>query len=104
MTKQGAVLDVVAAARHSNPLTNMHGGVTLCLADLTAVAALEEHVGPMARASIHVVYVRPIPMGTAMRFTATVEHAGRTFAVARVEARSADDRLCAAATITAAPR
>jgi uncharacterized protein (TIGR00369 family) len=99
-----AVLDLLATRSLVNPLRNVHGGITLCAADLTALAALESSGRPMETASIHVAYVRPIPLGTTARFEATVVHSGRSFAVARVDARNAEGKICATATVTAAAR
>lgn len=99
-----AVLDLLATPSLVNPLHNVHGGITLCAADLTALAALESAGRPMETASIHVAYVRPIPLGTTARFEAAVVHSGRSFAVARVDARNADGKICATATVTAAAR
>ena len=100
--KVSAVLQMTATPHLVNPLGNVHGGITLCAADVTAIAALEGPGHPMTTASIHVAYVRPIPLGTSATFTATVVHAGRTFAVARVDARNAHGKICATATVTAA--
>lgn len=104
LTDGGAVLELLTTSAVRNPLNNMHGGVTLCLADLTAITALEASGQPFETASIHVAYVRPIPVGTSVTFTATVTHAGRSFAVARVDARNGAGKVCASATVTAAAR
>lgn len=101
---EAATLDLAATSALVNPLGNVHGGITLLAADLTALAAMEAAGQPMTTASIHVAYVRPIPLGSTARFEATVVHQGRTFAVARVEARNAAGKLCATATVTAAAR
>lgn len=103
-SKERALLDLQATPALVNPLRNVHGGITLCAADLTAIAALETGGRLMETASIHVAYVRPIPLGTAVRFEATVVHSGRSFAVAHVHARNADGKICATATVTAAAR
>lgn len=99
-----AVLDLVATPALVNPLHNMHGGITLCAADVTALAALESAGGPMATSSIQVNYIRPIPLGSSVRFEATVLHSGRTFGVARVDVRNAEGKVCAAATVAAGSR
>jgi uncharacterized protein (TIGR00369 family) len=103
-TDASAVLDLTATPFLVNPLGNVHGGITLCAADLTAVAAVEAHGREMSTASIHVSYVRPMPLGSVVTFHAKVLHSGRTFAVALVDARTADGKLCATATVTATAR
>lgn len=103
-TEGGAVLDLVTFGRHANPLGNMHGGITVCLVEMTALSALEATGQRFAAASIHVCYLRPIPVGTPVTFAATVSHLGRSFAVTTVEARTAEGKTCVTATVTAGSR
>ena len=104
VTGAAARLEIVAAPALLNPLGNLHGGITLCLADLVACTAFEAGTGAFQTSSIHVSYLRPIPLGTAMTFTATVSHAGRSFALATVDATNSAGKLCATATVTAGSR
>ena len=67
-------------------------------------AQLLRQVGAFRTSSIHVSYLRPIPLRAEMTFTARVSHAGRSFAVATVDAISSADKLCATATVTAGSR
>ncbi|EWT07828.1 hypothetical protein N864_22220 [Intrasporangium chromatireducens Q5-1] len=100
-TSEGALLDVAATPALVNPLSNLHGGITLCLADLVAITAMEAEARALETTSIHVAYLRPVPLGTTVSFVAHVIHSGRTFAVARVEARTAEGKRCISGTVTA---
>jgi uncharacterized protein (TIGR00369 family) len=99
----GALLELTVTPWLTNPLGNMHGGITLCACDLVAQAAIDAAGGPPRTASIHVAYTRPIPAGTRVRFTAEVAHLGRAFAVVRVTALDDSGRPCAIATVTTGP-
>jgi uncharacterized protein (TIGR00369 family) len=99
-----AVFDLMATPSLVNPLGNVHGGITLCAADVTAIAALETPGSHWSTASIRVSYVRPIPLGSTVTFEARVAHSGQTFAAALVDARNAEGKLCATATVTATAR
>jgi len=99
----GALLELTVTPELTNPLGSMHGGVTLCACDLVAQAAIEAAGRPPRTASIHVAYVRPMPLGTTLRFTAQVTHLGRAFGVVRVTAINADGKPCAIATVTTGP-
>jgi len=100
----GGLLELTVTPELTNPLGNMHGGITLCACDLVAQAAIEAAGGSQRTASIHVAYPRPIPLGTRVRFTAQVMHLGRAFGVIRVTALNAGGRPCAIATVTTGPR
>jgi len=103
----GALLELTVTPDLTNPLGNLHGGVTLCACDLIAQAAVEAAVeaagGPPRTASVHVAYPRPVPVGARVRFTAQVEHLGRAFAVVRVTARTDRGKPFAIATVTTSP-
>lgn len=58
-----------------NPLGNVHGGISLCLAALNAAAVAPEH---LEIASLHIVYARPIPVGTHLAHRVTTLHQGRS--------------------------
>lgn len=103
-TGDGAELDLVASAELVNPLGNLHGGIALCASDVVAHAALEAAGRPSDTASVHIAYARPVPLGTAVRFDASVAHAGRSFAVVRVTASNEAGKPCTIATVTAAAR
>ncbi len=88
----------------TNPLGNLHGGITLCACDLVAQAAVGAAGGPPRTASIHVAYPRPAPVGARVRFAAQVVHLGRAFGVVRVTANHDDSgKPFAIATVTLGP-
>jgi uncharacterized protein (TIGR00369 family) len=99
----GALLELTVTPELTNPLGNLHGGITLCACDLVAQAPVEAAVGPRRPASIHVAYARPMPLGTRVRFMAEVTHLGRAFGVVRVTALNASGKPCAIATVTTGP-
>ncbi|MFD4972913.1 PaaI family thioesterase [Streptomyces sp. NPDC058424] len=103
-TSGGAELDLMATAELVNPLGNLHGGIALCVSDIVAHAALNAAGRPSDTASLHVAYTRPIPLGTTVRFEASVAHSGRSFGVVRVTATNEVGKPCSIATVAAAAR
>ncbi|MFI1112441.1 PaaI family thioesterase [Streptomyces physcomitrii] len=99
--RDSAELDLLATAELVNPLGNLHGGVALCASDLAAQAALQAGDRSFGTSSVHIAYARPVPLGTAVRFVATVAHAGRSFAVVTVTALNELGKPCTLATVTA---
>jgi uncharacterized protein (TIGR00369 family) len=100
----GALFELTVTPELTNPLGNLHGGVTLCACDLVAQAAVGAARGPARTASIHVAYPRPVPAGAKVRFAAQVVHLGRAFGVVRVTAHNDDNgKLFAIATVTMSP-
>jgi len=57
-----------------NPLGNVHGGISLCLAALNAEDVAPEH---LEIASLHIVYARPIPIGARLAHQIRTVHQGR---------------------------
>lgn len=96
-TEAGARLDLTVTPDLVNPMGNLHGGITLCLCDLLAHTALG---GQRHTASVHVAYPRALPLGTTARFDCSVEHRGRSFAVARISAVNDAGKPCVIATVT----
>jgi uncharacterized protein (TIGR00369 family) len=103
-TDDGAELECVATIDLVNPLGNLHGGIALCASDIAANAALIATGLTCDTASIHIAYVRPVPLGTVLTFEAAVVHAGRTFAVVSVAGKNESGKACTIATVTAAVR
>jgi acyl-coenzyme A thioesterase PaaI-like protein len=96
-------LSLPVAGHLTNPMGNLHGGVTLCISDLLAEAALLRSPGPpLTTASIHVIYTRPLPAGCSGLFTAKVRHRSRRLGVVEVEG-SVDGRMATRATVVAHP-
>ena len=96
----GTALDLDVTQDLTNPLGNLHGGITFAACDLAAQAALLAVGGPTQTASIHVAYPRPMPLGTTPRFEARVLHHGRSLGIVRVTATLDGVKPCAVATIT----
>jgi uncharacterized protein (TIGR00369 family) len=96
-TEAGARLELTVTPDLANPMGNLHGGITLCLCDLLAHTALG---GQRHTASVHVAYPRALPLGTTARFDCTLEHRGRSFAVARISAVNDAGKPCVIATVT----
>jgi uncharacterized protein (TIGR00369 family) len=100
LAEGGAELDITVTSGLTNPLGNLHGGITLAACDLAAQAALLEAGGPTQTASVHVAYPRPMPLGTTPRFEARVLHNGRSLGIVRVTATLDGVKPCAVAMIT----
>ncbi|HEY6787640.1 MAG TPA: PaaI family thioesterase [Trebonia sp.] len=100
VTEGGAELDLEVTADLTNPLGNLHGGITFAACDLAAQAALLAAGGPTQTASINVTYPRPMPLGAAPRFEARVLHRGRSLGIVRVTATVDGVKPCSIATIT----
>ncbi|MFR9805010.1 acyl-CoA thioesterase domain-containing protein [Pseudonocardia sp. RS010] len=80
----------------ANPSEVVHGGI---LATLVMMLGEREWAGSdLALAAVNVRYLRPA-VGV-VTFRTVVEHAGRSLALVRVEARTATGKLCAAGTVT----
>jgi uncharacterized protein (TIGR00369 family) len=84
-------LDVVVTPQLVNPLGNLHGGMSLCLADWVASLVMPR---PSRTASIRVQYVRPLGLMAKARFTAEIEHQGRSLGVVRVVVRDERGKIC----------
>jgi uncharacterized protein (TIGR00369 family) len=101
-TEGGALLDLAVTPGLTNPLGNLHGGITLAACDVLAQAALLAAGGPTQTASVHVAYPRPVPLGATPRFEARVLHRGRSLGIVRVTATVDGMKPCAVAMITTA--
>lgn len=67
-----------------NPRHMMHGGITLCASEVTAVRSRMAAGVDLPTSSIHTSYTRGIPAGSEVELRATTRHAGRTFWVSEV--------------------
>lgn len=104
LTANGAELHLTVTPRLGNPLANLHGGISLCASELVGLAALQNSGPPLETASVHVVYARPIPLGSDVTFHASVTHRGRSLAVAQVISTNDAGKPCTIATVTAHSR
>ena len=101
LTPDGAALHLTASPRLANPLGNLHGGISLCASEIVGLAAINRAGSSLSTASVHVVYARPMPLGTDVTFRATVTHQGRSLAVAQVISTATAGKPCTIATVTA---
>jgi uncharacterized protein (TIGR00369 family) len=83
----------------ANPLGNLHGGVSLWLAEGVGSAALRQGNPMLETASIHVTYLRPAPIGTSVRVVAAPRHTGRSLGLADVRIVLPGGRPCVEATV-----
>ncbi|MET8430468.1 PaaI family thioesterase [Nocardia sp. NPDC004860] len=83
-----------------NPVSHLHGGVAVWLMEAAGAHALDTDDLVFYPSSMHVVYLRPLPVGESMRLVVDLAHTTRRGATAHVEIRRDDQIACAAATIT----
>jgi uncharacterized protein (TIGR00369 family) len=93
------VIKLTATRNLTNPMENLHGGVSLCISEWAGALALSRVGSPLSAASVHVSYLRPIPLGTRVRFTTRVVHAGRTLGVAHVTSHDEAGKPCTVTTL-----
>lgn len=98
-TDAGADVRLSVTPRVQNPLTNMHGGMSIAVCDIAATAALASRYSTVRTSSLHVSYVRPLTAGSDAVFEARVAHAGRTYAVVDVVG-TANGRICVLGRLT----
>jgi uncharacterized protein (TIGR00369 family) len=96
----GITLRLAATLELSNPQGSLHGGISLCASEIAGLAILQERSLPLVTASIHIAYLRPVPVDGEVSFDAKVLHRGRTLGVAQVVSHDADGRACTLATVT----
>lgn len=92
-----AVLQVTTTPAHENGAGVTHGGLTASLIDSATGMAILTAVAPeavIATVDLNITYARPIPIdGGPLTATATVDHIGRTIAVASCEVRDPKGRV-----------
>jgi uncharacterized protein (TIGR00369 family) len=96
-----SVFDFAVEPALGNPLGNLHGGVTLAASELVASSvAAHADLPELTTSSIHVTYVRPVPVGTVLRLESEVVSRGRSLAVVRVLGRDTQGKPCTVAHVT----
>ncbi|WP_198020096.1 PaaI family thioesterase [Nocardioides sp. J54] len=83
-----------------NPRHMLHGGVTMCAAEVTAVQSRLAAGVDLPTTSLHTAYTRGVPAGSTIEFRASTRHAGRTFWVTEVVG-VVDDRITSVSTVSA---
>jgi uncharacterized protein (TIGR00369 family) len=101
-TRRTTGLEVEVTGVLENPMHNLHGGITLSLADLAASHALDDGGPTLVTGSIHVTYVRAVPGGTTVSVDAEVQHRGRSLGSVEVLGR-VGDRVCTIGRVSAQP-
>jgi uncharacterized protein (TIGR00369 family) len=99
-TDGGATLELTAGLDLSNPMRNLHGGISLCASEIAGLAALQSSSHPLVTASIHIAYLRPVLLDGGVSFSATALHRGRTLGVAQVSGHNSAGQVCTIATVT----
>ncbi|MCW2778351.1 MAG: hypothetical protein JWN17_2076 [Frankiales bacterium] len=97
----GAVLVMEADPRVTNPLGNLHGGISLCAVEQVAAACLDGPPSPLHPVSVQVTYVRPVPSGAQVAFTAQALHRGRSVGLVHVVGAVAGGPPCVVGTVVA---
>lgn len=98
----GAEVSFVVTPELENPMHNLHGGISLAVADVVAARALADGGPPLVVNSIHVIYARGIPAGSEVAVSAVVQHRGRGLGVVEVVG-SVDGRAATIARVVAGP-
>jgi uncharacterized protein (TIGR00369 family) len=99
MTEDGDSLELMSAPPLANPSGNLHGGISLCVSEWLGARALGRFAGPLTTASVHIAYVRSVPIGHRVRYTTDVVHTGRTLGVAHVVGSNEAGKACTVAAV-----
>lgn len=67
-----------------NPRHMLHGGVSLCASEVTAVLSRMAAGVDLPTSSVHIAHTRGIPAASEVLFRAVTKHAGRTFWITEV--------------------
>lgn len=94
-----ATLVLPMTADLSNPMGNLHGGISLCASEIAGLAALQSGSHPLVTASIHIAFLRPVAVDGEVSFTAKAIHQGRTLGVAQVVSHNPAGKACTIATV-----
>jgi uncharacterized protein (TIGR00369 family) len=96
------LLDLPPGPSVENAAGRGHGGVLAALADVAAAAAVtREDRPPLRTTGLRVTYLRPAVLDGPLTFEALTVRRGRSTALTRVDITGGNDRLCAAASVTA---
>ncbi|MEP7193882.1 MAG: hotdog fold thioesterase [Actinomycetota bacterium] len=95
----GATVLLPATRGLSNPMGNLHGGISLCASEIAGLAALQSGSHPLVTASIHIAFLRPVAVDDRVTFTAKALHEGRSMGVAQVISHNQAGKVCTIATV-----
>lgn len=79
----------------------MHGGVSACVTELAASAAVARQNSELSTAHVHTSYLRPVVVGAPFVAVARPYHVGRSSAVVEVLGCGGGGQLCTVSTVTA---
>lgn len=97
---EGVEVSMAEPGRWVNAFGIMHGGVSACLTELVASAAIAERNPDLSTAHVHTNYLRPVLASAPLTAVARSFHVGRSSAVVEVLGRSGGAR-CTVSTVTA---
>lgn len=90
---------VPVGPRLCNHLGILHGGVSIMLCDLAATTAAARDGGRLSPASLHLTYLRPVPLGARVSLETVVVHRGRTSGIVTVQAHAVTGKPAFASTV-----
>jgi uncharacterized protein (TIGR00369 family) len=100
-TESGAVAELLRPGVWVNQFGIVHGGTWACLSEIAASRAIDQRRPGLRTAGLRTIYLRPGRADGPITATATLSHAGSSFAVADVDGRAADGSLCTMTRVTA---
>jgi uncharacterized protein (TIGR00369 family) len=96
---QDGGIEVTVEPRLGNHMNCMHGGISLLVAEWSAIAAVGAQGRVMSTSSVRTAYARPMPVGSKATFETTVLHLGRNAAYVNVVARTEEGKCAVMATV-----
>ncbi len=100
----GAQVSVPDPQNWMNGFGIMHGGVSACVTELVASAAISACNPDLSTVRVHTNYLRPVAADRPFVAEARLQHAGRSSAVVEVRGRGGSGELCTLSTVTARRR
>ncbi|WP_176562188.1 PaaI family thioesterase [Mycolicibacterium palauense] len=97
----GVEVSMAEPGRWVNGFGILHGGVSACVTELAAAAAIGERNPDLYTAHVHTNYLRPVVAGAPFVAVAHLYHVGRSSAVVEVLGRGGRGELCTVSTVTA---
>jgi uncharacterized protein (TIGR00369 family) len=98
---EGVQISLADPGNWVNGFGIMHGGVSACVTELAAAAAVGARNPALATAHVHTNYLRPVVADAPFVAVARLHHIGRSSAVVEVSGRGGRGELCTVSTVTA---
>lgn len=99
LTPDGRV-ELAIGSRLGNHMDNLHGGLSLLVAEWSAIAAVRARGSELSSISVRIGYFRPLPVGTVVTFETDVLHLGRSTASVSVVGRTGAGKCGVAASVS----